>query len=186
MSDSTPKQPDDFILLIKKWRSIQRPGTNHDIFKKMEGEWNVKLVFYGGGKGWESRCIARNEVIHGGRFLVENMEGEIYAPDDTGEMKTEEYSSTKIIGYDNYKKAYCGSFIENQNSYMLNFTGRKPIKGTSGQIEFYGLSDEPMLGINDTTMKYTLEFTSDNSYLWKVYALALGENPLVFEFIFKR
>ena len=186
MSDEKVKPPVNFIELIQKWRTIQSPGINHDIFKQMSGEWNVQLVFHGGGKRWESECKAKNELIHGGRFLIENVTGEIYAPDAFGEMKTEAYSSTRIIGYDNYKKAYCGSFIENQNSYMLNFTGRKPIRSESKIIEFFGLSDEPMLGINDTTMKYALEITDSNRYIWNVYALALGVNSLVFEFIFKQ
>ena len=186
MSDSKPKQTNDFNELIKKWRLIQKPGENHDLFKQLIGEWDVKLIFYGGEKSWESKCKAKNELIHGGRFLLENIEGEIYAPDDTGVMKPEAYSSTKIIGYDNYKKAYCGSFIDNQNSYMLNFIGRKPLRSKSNQIDFFGLSDEPMLGINDATMKYTLELKDENAYQWKVFALALGENSLAFEFAFQK
>ena len=186
MSDKNPEQKSNFNELIKKWRRIQKPGENHDVFKQMIGKWDVRLVFYGGGKVWESLCKASNELIHGDRFLIENINGEIYAPDDTGVMRTEEYSSTKLIGYDNYKKAYCGSFGENQNSYLLHFIGRKPLRGNSGQIDFFGLSDEPMLGINDTTMKYTLEFVSTKKYLWKVFALALGENPIAFEFIFDK
>ncbi|MBN1181728.1 MAG: DUF1579 family protein [Bacteroidales bacterium] len=186
MSEKNTEQSIKFKDLIKKWRLIQRPGENHDLFKKMIGDWKVKLVFYGGGKGWESKCKASNELIHGDRFLIENIDGEIYAPDDSGVMRTETYSSTKIIGYDNYKKAYCGSFVENQNSYMLNFIGRKPLRGDSNQIDFFGLSDEPMLEINDTTMKYTLELVNNNKYIWKVFALALGDNSLAFEFIFER
>ncbi len=186
MSDKKTEQTNNFQELIKKWRLIQRPGENHDLFKQMVGEWDVKLIFYGGGQSWESKCKAKNEIIHGGRFLIENIEGEIYAPNDLGAMKAEVYSSTKIIGYDNYKKAYCGSFIENQNSYMLNFIGRKPLKGEAKQIEFFGLSDEPMLEINDTTIKYTLKIEDENFYVWKVFALALGEDSLFFEFVFQR
>ena len=186
MSDKKPKDPIDFNELIKKWRLIQKPGENHELFKQMIGEWEVKMVFYGRGKGWESKCKARNELIHGERFLIENIEGEIYAPDDSGIMRLEVYSSTKIIGYDNYKKAYCGSFVENQNSHMLNFIGRKPLKGESNQIEFFGLSDEPMLEINDSTMKYTLEIIDSKTYIWKVFALALGEDSIAFEYLFKK
>ena len=54
------------------------------------------------------------------------------------------------------------------------------------QIEFYRLSDEPMLEINDTTFKYTLEIEDDNSYKWNLFTLALGENSLFFELEFSR
>ena len=94
--------------------------------------------------------------------MIENFDGEIYAPDDIGTMRIEVYSSTKIIGYDNYKKAYCGSFIKNQNSYMLDFIGRRPLSEESNQI------------------------VDDNCYRWKVFALALGENSLAFEYIIEK
>ncbi len=57
-------------------------------------------------------------------------------------MKTEPYSSTKMIGYDNYKKAYCGSFAENQNTCMVNLIGRNSLRGESNHIDFFGLADE--------------------------------------------
>ena len=102
MSDNQTKQPKDFNELIKKWRLIQKPGENHDIFKQMIGEWDVRLVFHGGGKGWESKCKASNELIHGDRFLIENINGEIYAPDDSGVMRKEPYSlinfSSSLLG----------------------------------------------------------------------------------------
>ena len=186
MSKENTEQTEKFKELIKKWRLIQEPNDNHDIFKRMMGIWDVNLVFYGGGQRWESKCKAQNNLIHGGRFLLENVEGDIYAPDNEGKMSTESYSSTKILGYDNYKKAYCGSFVENQNSYMLNFTGRRPLSGEFDQIVFFGLSDEPMIGINDATMKYTLEFIDNNCYIWKVFALAIGDDSLAFEFIFNK
>ncbi|MBN1820806.1 MAG: DUF1579 family protein [Prolixibacteraceae bacterium] len=186
MSEKQPAQSNDYNELIKKWRRIQQPGEFHQLFKQMEGEWKVKLIFHGGGQKWESECIAKNEILHGGRFLMEQIEGEIYAPDESGKMRPEPYSATRIIGYDNYKKAFCGTFVENQNSYILNYTGRYPLRGKTNRIDFYGLQDEPMLEINDTMMKYTLTIEKENFYKWEVYALALGENSIAFEFIFIR
>ena len=101
-------------------------------------------------------------------------------------MEPESYSSTHIVGYDNFKKAYVGTFVENQNSYMLNYTGRIPLRGDSSQIVFYGLSDEPMLELSDATMKYVLSAINKDYYRWDVYALALGEEALVFEILFTR
>ena len=165
MNEKQTTESSHFSELIKKWRSIQRPGIQHDLFKQMTGRWDVDLIFYAKGQSWKSKCIANNELLHGGRFLIEQINGEIY---------------------DNYKKAYCGSFAENQNSYILNFTGRKPLSEKSNQIVFFGLADEPMLEINDTTMKYILDVEKKNIYKWKVFALALGENAMFLEYIFRK
>lgn len=186
MNEKQTTESSHFSELIKKWRSIQRPGIQHDLFKQMTGRWDVDLIFYAKGQSWKSKCIANNELLHGGRFLIEQINGEIYAPDDCGNMEKEPYSSTRILAYDNYKKAYCGSFAENQNSYILNFTGRKPLSEKSNQIVFFGLADEPMLEINDTTMKYILDVEKKNIYKWKVFALALGENAMFLEYIFRK
>ncbi|NQU88767.1 MAG: DUF1579 family protein [Mariniphaga sp.] len=186
MSKKQSNAPNEFIQLIKKWRLIQQPTEHHQLFKKMIGEWDVKLIFHGSGQCWESKCKAKNELLHEGRFLMEQITGEIYAPDEKGNMRPEPYSATRIIGYDNYKKAYCGSFFENQNSYILNFIGRNHLAGNSNQIDFYGLSDEPMMEINDAAMKYSLLVENESSYKWQVYALALGNNSLAFEFLFER
>jgi hypothetical protein len=176
----------EFVASLKKWRDIQTPGKPHDLLKLLSGEWKVNLIFYAGEQKWETNCVAKNSLLHGSRFLLEQIEGEIYGPNEMGNMRPEPYSSTKILGYDNYKQAYCGSFIENQNSYLLTFKGRYPLTGDQDQVDFYGLSDEPMLDLKDVAMKYTLKLIDPNSYKWEVFVLALGENSKVFEFNFRR
>jgi hypothetical protein len=186
MKTEDSNQTNEFIESLKKWRDIQTPGKYHELLKQLTGSWNVKLIFYAGVEKWETNCIAENSPVHGNRFIVEQIEGEITGPDEKGNMRPEPYSSTKILGYDNYKQAFCGSFIENQNSCMLTFKGRTPLTGPQDRIDFYGLSDEPMLDIKDVSMKYTLRLIDTDCYKWEVYALALGENSKVFDFIFTR
>ena len=177
---------DEFIDSLKKWRDIQSPGRYHELLKQLTGKWTVKLAFYSGDQKWETNCKSENCLLHGDRFFMEQIDGDIYGPDEKGNMRPEPYSSTKILGYDNYKQAYCGSFIENQNSYLLTFKGRYPLIGTQDKIDFYGLSDEPMLDIKDVAMKYSLIIIDNDRYKWEVFALALGDNSKVFDFNFTR
>jgi len=69
---------------------------------------------------------------------------------------------------------------------MSTFKGRTPLTGPQECIDLYVLSDEPMLDIKDVTMKYTLRFIDTDRYYWEVYALAMGKNSKVFDFIFTR
>ena len=186
MKTKDSNQTNEFIDSIKKWRDIQTPGKYHEMLQLLTGSWNVNLIFFAGEEKWETNCISENSLLHGNRFFIERVEGEIFAPDENGNMRPEPYSSTKILGYDNYKQAYCGSFIENQNSYLLTFKGRYPLTGAQDRIDFYGLSDEPMLDIKDVQMKYTLSLIDNDRYTWEVYALVLGENSKVFDFNFTR
>ena len=180
-----PPQPDNFTELLKKWKLIRTAGTNHSLLKTMAGDWSVKLVFHGGNQRWESHAQSKNLLLHGGLFFMEQNTGEIFAPDGAGKMRPEPYTATRILGFDNYKKAYCGTFCENQNSYLLNFTGRKHVSGESDQIDFYGFADEPMLELNDAMLKYTLKLHDPESYTREVFALTLGINTLFSEFHFE-
>ena len=186
MKTEDSNQTTEFIESLKKWRDIQTPDKHHELLKQLSGSWDVNLIFYAGEQKWESNCIAENSVLHGNRFFIEQIEGTIYGPDEKGIMRPEPYSSTKILGYDKYKQAYCGSFIENQNSCMLTFKGRTPLTGPQDKIDFYGLSDEPMLEIKDVSMKYKLTLIDTDHYKWEVFALVLGDNSKVFDFIFTR
>jgi|GEM_PF-6592923 len=125
-------------------------------------------------------------MLHGGRFLLEQITGEIYAPDEKGKMRLEPYTATRFLGYDNYKKAYVGAFAENQNTYFLTFQGPPKPGGSVDQIPLFGLSDEPMLEIQDATMKYLLRLEDKDSYVWEVYALAIGDDAKAFDFIYNR
>ena len=100
-------------------------------------------------------------------------------------MRLEPYTATRFLGYDNYKKAYVGAFAENQNTHFLTFQGHeKP--GCPGQIPMSGLSDEPVLDLQDATMKYVLSLKDNDRYVWEVYALAVDDNAKVFDFVYTR
>ncbi len=186
--NQSPQQPEvsaEMLAMLAKWQTRRTPGKGHELLSKLEGEWDITLRFHGRKQSWESKCTSECTLLHGGRFLLEQITGEIYAPDEKGHMRPEPYTATRFLGYDNYKKAYVGAFAENQNTHFLTFQGHeKP--GDSGHIPMYGLSDEPMLEIQDATMKYVLSPKDKDHYAWEVYALAVDDNRKVFDFIYTR
>ncbi|MCP4569491.1 MAG: DUF1579 domain-containing protein [FCB group bacterium] len=175
----------ELLEMLAKWQTVRTPGKGHELLGKLAGEWDITLRFHGRKQSWESKCTSQCTLLHGGRFLLEQITGEIYAPDEKGHMRLEPYTATRFLGYDNYKKAYVGAFAENQNTYFLTFQGHeKP--GGSDQIPMFGLSDEPMLEIQDATMKYVLSLKNNDHYVWEVYALAVDDNYKVFDFVYTR
>ena len=77
MKTEDSNQTTEFIESLKKWRDIQTPGKYHELLKQLTESWYVKLIFYAGEQKWETNCIAENSVLHGNRFFVEQIEGEI-------------------------------------------------------------------------------------------------------------
>ena len=155
-SEST-QQPEGnaaFVEMLAKWQAVRTPGEGHELLAKLVGQWDVTLRFHAGPQTWESKCISECTLLHGGRFLLEQITGEIHAPDEKGQMRPEPYTATRLLGYDNYKKAYVGAFAENQNTYLLTFQDHATPGASGEQIPMFGLSDEPMLELQDATMKY--------------------------------
>ncbi len=188
-SQSKEQQPEvnaKFLDMLAKWQTVRTPGKEHELLAKLAGEWDITLRFHTSKQSWESKCTSQCTLLHGGRFLLEQITGEIYAPDEKGQMRPEPYSATRFLGYDNYKKAYVGSFTENQHTYLLTFQGHPKPGGTVDHISMFGLSDEPMLDLHDATMKYMLRLQDNDSYVWEVYALAIGDDTKVFDFVYTR
>jgi len=153
MSENGPvEQPEvnaEFLDMLAKWQAVRTPGKEHELLGKLAGQWDILLRFHGGPQSWESKCTSRSTLLHGGRFLLEQITGEIYAPDEKGQMRLEPYTATRLLGYDSYKKAYVAAFAENQNTYLLTFLGHPGPGGSADQISMFGLSDEPMLDLHD-------------------------------------
>lgn len=176
---------EDFQSMLEKWLAVRGPSEAHGLLHRLTGKWDVRFQFHGGDQTFESRCSSTAELIHDGRFLLEQITGEIQAPDASGEMRVEPFSATRILGHDNYKKAWTGIFIDNQNSCLLSFQGHaieQPLK----KIELFGVADEPMLDLHDGMMKYVLSFPDDKSHTWTVYALVAGDNVKVFDFVYSQ
>ncbi len=189
-NDNSHQEPPEcdphFLKMLEKWNRVRHPSKEHELLKSLAGEWDVLLRFHAGDQSWESSCIARKELIHEGRFLLEQLTGEIFAPDDTGTMRREPYSATRLLGYDNFKRGYVGAFIENQNTSLLTFIGRPRLGGNASEIDMYGEADEAMLDLHDGTMRYTLRVMGQDDHLWEVYALAAGPKTRLFDFIYTR
>ena len=181
-------QPDqqEFVNMLEKWNKVRVPSNRHGILSRLVGEWDVLLRFRGGGQAWESSCISQAELMHGGRFLLEQIHGEIYAPDAGGEMRPEAYSATRMLGFDNYKNAYTGMFVDNQNTYLLTFQGHDFSESAPERLGLFGRQDEPMLDTHDVMMKYELRFLDSARHMWSVYVTAVSDDTSLFDFEYEK
>jgi hypothetical protein len=189
MEPTSPDQPlagpTDFLSSLAKWEAVRRPGDAHRLLASLEGSWDVELVFHGGSQRFESAAIAVKRLVHGGRFLVEELTGEIHAPDPAGRMRPEPYAATRLLGFDRYKRAWVGAFLDDQNTSLLTFVGVGAPGSVGRELELFGACDEPMLDLHDTTMKYVLRVESAERHVWEVYAMAAGGQK-VFDFAYGR
>lgn len=188
MEPSSPNvsapQADEFLRALAKWHAVRDAGESHAPLSELSGLWDVTVAFHGGGQPFSSRAAAAKRIVHGGRFLIEELDGEIHAPDEAGRMRLEPYSATRILGFDRFKRAWVGAFIENQNTSLLSFAGFATPE-SARELVLFGSCDEPMLDLHDATMKYVLRVEGSNRHVWEVYAMAAGGRK-VFDFTYER
>lgn len=174
-----------FLAALEKWTAVRGPGPDHALLSELVGDWRVSVEFHGGEEVFRSDANASKKLAHGGRFLVEELEGEIFAPDESGLMRPEPYSATRVLGFDRYKRAWTGVFFENQNTHLLCFVGAAAPGSDGLELMLYGHSDEPMLDLHDTTLEHVLRVEGPDRHLWTVSAMAAGGRT-VFDYVYTR
>lgn len=133
------------------------PGNNHKLLQSLAGEWNfrdAKLAFV---KGTLSR-----KAIYNGRFcLVIITGGKLKVPIANGEMKEENYQSMQIEGYDNPRKAFVTTSINNHiGSDIQEQTGVYD----AGKKQFTYTWESLLLPTAAVTNKRVLSIVDDNHY----------------------
>jgi hypothetical protein len=177
--------PGDFLAALAKWRKVRAPGPEHALLSGLAGDWDVSIHFHGGDEAFETGAVAAARLVHGGRFLLERLEGEMYAPDEEGRMRPEPYTSTRLLGYDRFKNAWVGAFVENQNTHLLTFSGVEAPPAEDRELVLFGLGDEPMLDLSGTTLRHVLRVDDRDRHAWEVSAMAAGGRK-IFDFVYAR
>jgi hypothetical protein len=123
----------------------------------------------------ETRGKSKCESILGGRFLQESLSGVQRWPSDDGEFDEASYEARAVYGYDRFKKAHFGSWIDGSSTQMLTFRGAADSSGKV--ITYYGEMDEPLLGLQDMTVKYVRRILGPDKHTLEIFDLSQGENP---------
>jgi hypothetical protein len=112
--------------------------------------------------------------IMDGRFQQEETTGQLMMPGPTGEMTKMKISGLGLMGYDNYRHMFTGSWIDNLNTRLLTMTGMVDPAGTT--FTWYGEMDEPMMGFHGRMVKYRTKVIDDDHHVFTIYDLHAGDD----------
>jgi ABC-type sugar transport system ATPase subunit len=111
-------------------------------------------------KPQESTGTAVRKSIMGGRYVTMDVSGNMQMPDETGKMKEVQFKGMGIEGYDNVKKKFVASWIDNMG------TGMEFSEGTydpATKTFTYSMEMEPMPGMK-TQVREVIK-VADNSHM---------------------
>ncbi|MEO8350070.1 MAG: DUF1579 domain-containing protein, partial [Acidobacteriota bacterium] len=123
--------------MMEAWAKVATPGEAHKMLATSVGTWDttVKSWWQPGAPPMESKGTAENRMIMGGRFL----EGRF-----TGTMMDMPFEGLGYTGYDNYKKQFVSTWMDNMGTSIMTSVGKADSTGKT--ITFTGEMDDPMEG----------------------------------------
>jgi hypothetical protein len=161
---------------MKAMMAYSTPGEIHKMLAKSVGVWTATVTMWmqPGAPPTTSIAEANNEMILGGRYLQSK---------NTGNFGGMPFEGISIIGYDNAKKMFVNSWIDNMGTGMMFLTGKWD--PSSQSINLSGSMVDPMSG-KDIPVRETYKIVDDNTQVLEMYSTMAGKDFKNMEIKFTR
>ena len=119
---------------MKAWRSYITPGDVHKMLAKDDGEWNEEITLWmaPGAPPTKRPATVTNRMIMGGRYQESR---------HTGNFMGMPFERFGLVGYDNAKKIFVSSWVDNMGTGMMFVEGKWD--NQTKTIHFTGKSTDP-------------------------------------------
>ena len=106
--------------MMKQMMEMSKLNENHKVLSSLNGNWNYTIKFWmnpdPNAPPQESKGTATRKSIMGGRYVMMDVSGKMQMPGADGKMKDMQFKGMAVEGYDNVKKKFVGSWIDNMGS----------------------------------------------------------------------
>jgi Protein of unknown function (DUF1579) len=106
--------------MMKQMMELSKIGENHKLLSTLDGNWDYTIKFWmnpdPNAKPQESKGTATRKSIMGGRYVMMDVSGNMQMPGEDGKMKTMQFKGMGMEGYDNVKKKFVASWIDNMGT----------------------------------------------------------------------
>ncbi len=155
----------------KAWMDYMTPGPVHEMIAKSNGDWTEEITFWMSPDAppTKTTATATNKMILGGRYQYSSV---------SGDMMGMPFEGVSILGYDNAKKIFQSTWIDNFGTGITNMTGTWD--QATNTVNFTGTSLDPMTG-NDIDMRQTFKIIDDNNQIIEMFATMDGKEMKTME-----
>ncbi len=120
---STGGQPSagEMQQMMAQMMELGKPGENHKQLAQLAGEWTytVKMWMDPTAPPTESKGTSTRKAIMDGRFFIADAKGSIQMPGPDGKMKDFNFTGMSIEGYDNVKKKFVSTWMDNMGTMIM-------------------------------------------------------------------
>ncbi|WP_118972716.1 DUF1579 domain-containing protein [Taibaiella koreensis] len=149
----------------KAWMAFMTPGEQHQMMAKDNGKWNEEITFYmtPGAPPTSAKASCTNEMILGGRY-----QRSVH----TGDMMGMPFEGISTTGYDNGRKVFFSTWIDNMGTGVMYMEGK--YDATKKMLELKGTTTDPATG-KAMPVRQTMRWIDDNTQEMEMYNTAKGK-----------
>lgn len=167
-SSATTKEeaaaPPDSATMMKAWMDYMTPSEMHKLMASCDGEWISEITMWMSPDAppSQSTSTCSNKMILGGRYQQSEHKGSFDG------MPFEGMSTT---GFDNSKKKFVSTWIDNMGSGMMIMEGTYDV--ATKTMNCIGKQVDPVSG-KDMDMRQTLTFVDNDHQTMEMYTTPAG------------
>lgn len=166
----------DTTGMTKAFENFMTPGPMHTWLAKFNGAWDAEVVSFMNPEKPDT-SIATN--VYNMTLNGLYQEGIL-----SGNMMGMPFEGHSITGYDNAKKMFVSTWVDNLGSGIVLMSGT--YDETSKTLTLLGSQTSPMTG-KDTPIKEIMKIIDDNTYTLEMYGAGMDGKEMKFmEATFKR
>lgn len=171
--DAKPPSQDEMMAAMMK---LAAPGPEHAALNPLVGSWKTMIKTWSAPSAEpvasEGTCD-RNWVM-GGRYLVGNFKGSFQGMP---------FEGMELLGYDNIKKQYVSSWIDNMGTGILSSQGGAMDPATHS-FTLSGTFPDP--SGKEESIRQVTNIVDGNTYVQTMYANMGGQEAKMMEITFTR
>jgi hypothetical protein len=160
---------------MKKMTDFMTPGDMQKILAAANGKWSedINLWMAPGQSPSKSTGTVEYKMILGGRYQQGNI---------TASFNGMPYEAVSITGYDNMKKLFFSTYVDNMGTGVLNMEGT--YDAATKTITLTGTEQDPMTG-KEMKMRETLKMVDDHTQVTAMYDITGGKEIKMMEITLK-
>jgi hypothetical protein len=156
---------------MQKWTAYMTSGDMHQMLAKTDGTWNEDMTMWSDPNAAPMKMTAtcENKMIFGGRYQESR---------HTGNFNNMPFEGYNLVGYDNIKKVFQSTWIDNMGTGSIHMEG--PYDPATKTVTLTGKEIEPMSG-QEIEVKQTVQFIDDNTQLVQMFSTRDGKEVKTME-----
>ena len=177
---------EDMQKMMAQMIELSKLNENHKMLADLAGTWNYTVTMWmnpdPNAKPQEAKGTATRKSIMDGRFFALDVSGKMEMPGADGKMKSMDFKGHGLEGYDNVKKKFIGTWVDNMGTGIMMSEGDYD---PATKTFTYNSEFEPMPGMKQK-VREVIKITDKDHHTFEWYEDRGGQEAKTMEIKYTR